>query len=378
MKTTQVIWLLMAAALPCFAQPNISYKQEVQRSIDKGIASLKASQHADGYWLSPDHPAVTALCLLSFHGDPSSSGKSPLPDWVKRGHAFLLKNVQPDGGIYVKEKGLANYNTALCMMALVTANDPANEKVIRKARSFLVGLQQDFDTKGILDSPLDGGIGYGNRYPHSDLNNTLTALESLYYTRHLVKDNPKEPDLNWAAAIQFIQNCQNLPSHNKLPFASDDPKQKGGFIYFPGHSMAGSATNSATGKVALRSYGSISYAGMMSYIYAEVKRDDPRVIAVHKWITENFTLEENPGMGPQGLYYYYYLMAKALSVHGTTEIQLKNGKTINWRRELAAKLLNLQKSNGTWENDNARWWEKETPLVTAYSIIALELIHRGL
>ncbi|MSR66996.1 MAG: cycloartenol synthase, partial [Pedosphaera sp.] len=347
MNTFKLFCILFASALPCLAQPNLSYKQEIQRSIDKGTAWLKANQHADGYWLSPDHPAVTALCLLSYHGDPSLSPKAPLPDWVKRAHAFLLKNVQPDGGIYVKEKGLANYNTALCMMALFTANDPANEKTIRKARSFLVGLQQDFDTKGVLDSPLDGGIGYGNRYPHSDLNNTLTALESLYFTRHLVKDNPKEPDLNWAAAIQFIQNCQNLPSHNKLPFATDDPKQKGGFIYFPGHSMAGSATNSATGKVALRSYGSISYAGMMSYIYAEVKRDDPRVEAVHKWLTENFSLEENPGMGPQGLYYYYYLMAKALSVHGTTEIQLKNGKTINWRKDLSAKLLNLQKSNGS-------------------------------
>ena len=51
----------------------------------------------------------------------------------------------------------------------------------------------------------------------------------------------------------------------------------GGFIYAPGRSMAGE-TNLPSGRVALRSYGSMSYAGLLSYIYADLKRDDPRVV----------------------------------------------------------------------------------------------------
>ena len=51
--------------------------------------------------------------------------------------------------------------------------------------------------------------------------------------------------------------------------------------------MAGSETNALTGRVALRSYGSISYAGLLSYIYADLKRNDPRVLAVFEWLRRN-------------------------------------------------------------------------------------------
>ena len=56
---------------------------------------------------------------------------------------------------------------------------------------------------------------------------------------------------------------------------SDDPENKGGMIYFPGKSMAGRAKGSESGRTALRSYGSISYAGMLSYAYADLANDDP-------------------------------------------------------------------------------------------------------
>src|SRR6185503_2541921 len=121
---------------------------------------------------------------------------------------------------------------------------------------------------------------------HSDMGNTLAALEALYYSKRLVDDKnlAEAKDLDWAAAIQFLQNCQNLPAYNKQPWASDDPKNKGGFVYYPGHSMAGGDTNATTGRVALRSYGSISYGGMLSYLYAELQPDDPRVTAVFDWL----------------------------------------------------------------------------------------------
>ena len=51
---------------------------------------------------------------------------------------------------------------------------------------------------------------------------------------------------------------------------------------------------------------------------------------------------------------------------------------MNWRRDVALRLMNLQQKDGSWSNDNARWWEKETALTTSYSIIALEMIWRGL
>ena len=140
--------------------------------------------------------------------------------------------------------------------------------------------------------------------------------------------------------------------------------------------MAGTVKEK-NGKTALRSYGSISYAGMMSYAYAKLKADDPRVIAVRKWLFDNFTLEENPAMGAQGLYYYYYLMAKALSFSGDRIITVR-GKKVDWRKALGLKLIGLQQQDGSWVNTkSARWWESEKPLVTAYSVIALSYIYRG-
>ena len=355
-----------------------SLRHEVQRAIDRGIAWLLTNQNSNGWWTTPDHPAVTALPLVALNGEPSGKFlKNPTPA-IQRGYAFLLASAKPDGGIYATN--MANYNTSLSLLALASAGRPEYDAAARKARAFIVGTQVDFGEKGVLDTPFDGGVGYGNKYSHSDLNNTLVALEALYHSKRLVADTKLAgaKDLDWQAAINFIQNCQNLPAFNKEPWVSGDVTNKGGFIYYPGHSMAGGVTNSATGRVALRSYGSASYAGLLSYIYADIKRDDARVAAVLDWLRANYTLVENPGMGPQGYYYYVHLMTKGLTAAGVDELSTKDGTRVNWRRDVALRLMNLQKPDGSWMNDNARWWEKETSLTTSYSLIALELIWRGL
>jgi len=293
---------------------------------------------------------------------------------MRKGYAFILSCVKPDGSIF--QTNLVTYNTSLCMMALLAANKPEYETILRNARKFLVGLQCDFGEKGKADNVFDGGIGYGTKYEHSDMGNTLAALEALYFSKRVVRDNPGEADLNWGAALQFLQNCQNLPAYNKESWASDDSKNKGGFVYYPGHSMAGSETNT-NGRVALRSYGSISYAGLLSYIYCDLKRDDPRVRAVFDWLRQSYTLDENPGMGPQGLFFYFNTMSKALSIYGVDELSLQNGRKANWRRDLAMKLINLQQRDGSWENSNGRWWEKDPALVTSYSLLTLERLWRA-
>ena len=356
-------------------QTDISFRNELQRAIDRGIVWLRDHQNTNGSWSTPDQPAVTALALAACQGNPVVKATQREPDWVRKGYTFVLSCVKPDGSIF--QTNLVTYNTSLCMMALLAANKSEYDPVLRNARKFLVGLQGDFGEKGKLDNVFDGGVGYGSKYEHSDMGNTLAALEALYYSKRLVRDNAGEPDLNWQAAIHFLQNCQNLPAYNKEPWASDDPKNKGGFVYYPGQSMAGSETNAA-GRVALRSYGSISYAGLLSYIYCDLKRDDPRVRAVFDWLRQNYTLDENPGMGPQGLFFYFNTMSKALSIYGVDELALTNGQNANWRRDLAMKLINLQQRDGSWENSNGRWWEKDPALVTSYSLLTLERLWRAL
>jgi squalene-hopene/tetraprenyl-beta-curcumene cyclase len=366
----------LSPAIPA-NRSDVSFQHELQRAIDRGLEWLQKNQNSAGYWSTADYPAVTALALTAWCGNPARANGAAQPEWVANGYAFLLKNAQPDGGIYAK--GLLNYNTSLAMMALVSANRAEYEPVLRRARAFTVKMQGDFDAKTAAENPFAGGVGYGDKNKNSDLSNTLVALEALYHTRHLVKDTAAADakDLNWSAAIHFLQQCQNLPGYNKQPWASDDPQNKGGFVYDPASSKAPDV-KLPSGKVALRSYGSMSYAGLLSYIYADVKQTDPRVKAVLEWLRGNFSLEENPGMGAQGLYYYYELMTKALTAANVDKLELADGRKIDWRRDVAMKLLNLQQKDGSWLNDNARWWEKDPALVTAYAVITLSMIHRGI
>lgn len=357
---------------------DLSFGHEIQNAIDRGLASLLASQNTNGWWSTQDHVAPTALVLTAFMGEPTRRFRTNPPAALTKGYKFILGAVKPDGSIY--RTSLINYNTSLSMLAMAASDNPAHDGILRRARAFVVRSQMDLDEPGKMDSPYDGGIGYGDKYAHSDMNNTLTALEALHYTRHLQSGEltgPKQ-DVNWKAVVQFLQNCQNLPSHNRQPWASDDARNRGGFVYYPGHSMAGGETNALTGRVALRSYGSISYAGLLSYIYADLPREDPRVVAVLDWLRSNYTLEENPGMDLQGLYYYLHLMTKALNTARVQTLELKDGRKINWRREVALRLINLQRPDGTWANTNARWWEKDPNLVTAYAVLSLDILHRGI
>lgn len=359
------------------AESNQSLKQEVQHSLDKALVWLRARQNPDGSWSNADFPALTALVLTGGLGDPARHGNpladAPEDDYLRRAHAYLMTCVHPDGGIY--RKGLTNYNTSISIVALLAERDAANVEILRKARTFVIAIQKH----GPEGDPFDGGVGYDLQGDHSDLSNTTYAMEALYYSRGLAaaQETIKDPDLDWKAAAGFLERCQNLPAYNKQPWASDDPQNKGGFIYFPGGSSAGK-TELPGGKVALRSYGSTTYAGLLSYIYADLKRDDPRVTAAYDWLRANYSLNENPGMGKQGLFYYYELMAKSLATYGASELELADGHKVNWREELATKLLSLQTDEGFWQNDNGRWWEKDPVLTTAYSVIALEFIYRRL
>ncbi len=357
--------------------PDISFRNELQHAIDRGLAWLQTNQNADGSWSTSEHPGVTGLVLLSFKGDPAFKSGQPQPPFLDRGYAYILGSVQPDGGIY--RTSLNNYNTSICIMALLAADRPEYQPILLNARRYLVSLQNHFDTNGVTGDPLDGGIGYGDHNSHSDIDNTLFALQALSATKPLILDkSPSEPDLDWNAAIRFLQNCQNLPSHNPADWVADDPTNRGGFVYYPGASNAGKFTNAATGKVALRSYGSVSYSGLLSYIYADLKNDDPRVTAVLTWLKNNYTLEENPGMSQQGVYYYYHTMAKALAATQINELDLPDGRKVDWRHDLGLKLLNLQQHDGSWVNTENRWWEKDSTLVTAYTVLSLEIIYRGI
>ncbi len=78
----------------------------------------------------------------------------------------------------------------------------------------------------------------------------------------------------------------------------------------------------------------MTYAGLKSMIYAGVGPDDPRVKAAYKWVQSHYDVEDNPGMGTAGLYYYYQAFAKALAAIGDDQIEDADGQKHAWRNDL--------------------------------------------
>lgn len=351
-----------------------SLRQEIRQSIARGNAWLKSQQKPGGHWDDEGLPAFTALALTAATRDPSLDRKAPFPEHIEKGFTWLLAQQKEDGGIY--NRGLSVYNTATSVTAMVSAQQEKYEPAIVKARKHLIDNQWDIGQKKENDNLNDGGIGYGSKNDHTDMSNTYLAIEALALSKKVIEDGKfgDQPDLDWDAAVTFLSRCQNLEKTNDQKWASDDSKNKGGFIYAPGESKAGE-DKLPDGRTALRSYGSISYAGLLSFIYAKLSPSDPRVVAVKEWLGKNYTLSENPGMSGQGLYYYYQTMSKALAAANINLLKLEDGTEADWRKDLGEKLLATQREDGSWLNDNGRWMESNPVLVTAYTVLSLAQIY---
>jgi len=358
-----------------------SLKQELRLGVERGISFLRSKQNPQtGQWGEAEPVAITGLAIAAFMLDPNRKPGDPVPAEVEKATRYLISNAKPDGSITIKAR--ATYNTAIALTALLLNPKPENEEVMLKARRYLVTRQLDLDEKGKNDNPTDGGIGYGEeKASHADMSNTTFALEAIYYAQSLLADKgdaaKNEPQLNFGAAIDFIQRCQNRPESNKSSWVSKNPDDVGGFIYNPTETR-GAKVENPDGSISLRSYGSISYAGLLSFIYAGLEKDDPRVKAVIDWINAHYSADENPGLGAQGLYYYYHTLSKALSIAKIDFIKTKDGKLIDWRADITQKLLNLQKGDGSWANTEGRWMESDPVLTTSYILMALGRIHQTL
>lgn len=335
-----------------------AYGQTVDEMQKKGIQFLEVTQAEDGSWTSPQSVGITGLVTTSL----MMSGKSIDDQFVKKGLDFIVANQQEDGGIHVPASRFKNYETCIAVLALAEANkDGRYDDAIKKAENFLRGLQWD-EGKGLESTDAAyGGGGYDSKQ-RPDLSNTQFLIEALKETG-VPADDPV-----MQKALVFVSRSQNLESsHNQLAFAGK--VNDGGFIYTPvngGDSKAGSTENGG-----LKSYGLMTYAGMKSMIYAGLTKDDPRVKAATGWMRKHYTLEENPNLGDQGLYYFYQTFAKTMAVMGEVEFEDDKGVKHLWKKELAEKLASLQQKNGSWNNEADRWYEGDPNLVTAYCLIAL-------
>ena len=352
-----------------------------EAALIKGLDFLMSKQETDGHFSDAKTPALTALPLWASAECAKKGIKSSKYDEAeiaaKRENAakFVLAAQNEDGGFYAKMMprppkdgkkppkdmngsggpgGLSTYNTAVCLSALFEFGKAPTEPLL-KARKFLAESQLDGD------DTMAGGFGYGQtRGPrrYADLSNTAYALDAMRRTEGLeeFRKDGKKVDVNWDKAIAFVENLQEK-----------EGPAKGGAAYNERTAQAGTATN-ATGRVKLMAYGSMSYAAVMSMAHAKLSKGDPRVRNAMAYCEKYWTVEENPGMGTQGLFYYYDILSRALSAAAVDKVG-----DHEWKKELAAQLVKLQKPDGSWYNENNRFWEADPVLCTSFAVICLSL-----
>ena len=116
----------------------------------------------------------------------------------------------------------------------------------------------------------------------------------------------------------------------------------------------------------------MTYAGLKSMLYAGLTKDDKRVKAALNWLRKYYSVDQNPGLDQQGLYYYYHTFARSLTTLDEDLFEDVKGEKHDWRRELTDALAKRQKENGSWVNAADRWLEGDPNLTTAYSLMALK------
>ena len=325
----------------------------IEESLDKGAAYLLSAQSQEGFWSDRQMPALTALPLWAL----KQWDKAPAEN-LSKAAAYILSTQRDDGGFYVPKpgrggSGLGNYNTSVCLSALyVSRLAPAD--ALLKAREYIASSQLTGD------DTMAGGFGYDriSRRRYADLSNTGYALDAMRRTESLEELRPggRKVDVDWNKALGFVDNLMKK-----------EGPDAGGAAYNERTPQAGTSTN-ASGRVQLRAYGSMTYAAVLSMCHARLDKGDPRVRQSLEYCREHWTLDENPGMGRQGLYYFYDIMARALSASGVDTV---GGH--DWRKELSAKIVSLQREDGSWCNDNNRFWEADPVLCTSFAMLVLEL-----
>jgi squalene-hopene/tetraprenyl-beta-curcumene cyclase len=367
MMKRKILCAALLALVSCrssLAQEANSSTPALKQVVERGLSYLRdKGQNNDGTLSPRIGSGVTSLAVTAAlrHGQPLDD---PL---VARGLAAMDKFVQPDGGIYGTDR-LRNYETCVAIVCFAEANrvagDGRYDKILQNADKYVRGLQ--YGAAGDVDQSdvKFGGVGYsGPERP--DLSNTAYLIDAL----HSLGATGDDPAIQ--RALVFVSRCQNLEGKwNDTPFA--DKVNDGGFYYvIPSEKVDTTDSERVTPNGGLRSYGSMTYAGFKSLLYADLTKNDPRTQAALKWIRENYSVTENPGQGTAGLFYYYQLFGSALGASQLDELKTKIAGDRSWREDLIAELSKTQRPDGSWMNANRQWMENDPNLCTAFALLAL-------
>ena len=127
-----------------------------------------------------------------------------------------------------------------------------------------------------------------------------------------------------------------------------------------------------------------SYDDLLPFVYFDLAPEQQIAMRARAALHAYYTPDRNPDLtkrygaagfmpGTQGLFYYYFVVAKTLSVYGERRLVTADGIDHDWANEVATRLVQAQHDGGEWVNTDAGWWENEPVLTTSYALLTLKL-----
>jgi hypothetical protein len=294
---------------------------QVIGAIEHGVAYLKREQGPRGNWAEwPTYEGgVTSLCTLAL----LNSGV-PADDPAIRKAVSYLRGLELD----------KTYSVALQTMALCAAEPKKDMLLIRRNVQWLEAHQ-------IKEGPRKGCWSYPG--PGGDNSNAQFAVLALYDAQRVGVDVSRE---TWELSANYWRTTQN-----------DD----GSWGYVPGDAGTGSMTCAGIGGLAVSAAAlesgdaSVENGNVVCCRPHEVDDNLDRAI---EWLGKRFTVTHNPrpeGGGQSCLYYYLYGLERAGRLTGRRFIG-----DHDWYREGAEFLVREQDTLshfwvGQWYAENKPW-----------------------
>ncbi|MCK4971462.1 MAG: hypothetical protein KAS77_13080, partial [Thermoplasmata archaeon] len=333
-------------------------RNQVQDAMLRGLDWYAKYQNVDGGWRSS--VGITGLVVLCF----ANAGYDHTNRTVQDALGFMRHFYNLKDGSMVDS--FQNYDTAISLMAMSAVDDPQDAERIVNMSAFLQRFQFNDDNPYYNMTQEWYRGGWPNHAGIPDASNSQFGLLGLQ-AADLYADQVTISDTVWTDAISFMNACQNLPDVNELEWAHNTSlpsHDDGGFVY------NGYRSRTPLGELMYESYGSMTAAGLFSYLVSGHGPDNPEVAAARDWLEHEYSLVSNPRMAGTGLYYYLWTQARALAMSPNDWIVDGSGKLHDWRPETVDYFLDRQLPNGGWPgNPSIGWREDEPELAGIYALL---------